>query len=72
LFEISYEPGETVTLKFKMPEMHKFKRETRRHVVGAGREMLLAIRGLIDEAIAKTEDMTAPPEATEKTSIKVE
>ncbi|MEN8615174.1 hypothetical protein ABFB09_07845 [Dehalogenimonas sp. THU2] len=71
MFEISFQPGEEVVIKLKAPDLKsRLRGETFQHLVGAKKEMLLALRSLLDEAIAKTEDVAAPSQ--EKTRIKVE
>ncbi len=70
MFEISFQPGEEVVIKLRAPDLKMMKGETAQHLIGAKKEMLLALRSLLDEAIAKTESHTVPQE--EKTRIKVE
>ncbi len=70
MFEISFQPGEEVVIRLRAPDLKMMKGETVQHIIGAKKEMLLALRSLLDEAIAKTESHAAPAE--EKTRIKVE
>jgi hypothetical protein len=46
------------------------KGETAQHIIGAKKEMLMALRSLLDEAISKTEAASSPGE--EKIRINVE
>lgn len=71
MFEISFQPGEELVIKLRPPDLKKkMQGETVQHLLEAKKEMLLAFRGILDEAIAKTEEATEPPQ--EKTHIKVE
>jgi len=70
MFEISFQPGEEVVIRLRAPNLKMMKGETAQHIIGAKREMLMALRSLLDEAITKTEAAGAPSE--EKTRIKVE
>ena len=69
MFEISFQPGEEVVIRLRAPDLKMMKGDTAQHLIGAKKEMLLALRSLLDEAIAKTESHVAPKE--EKTRIKV-
>ncbi|APV45347.1 hypothetical protein Dform_02035 [Dehalogenimonas formicexedens] len=70
MFEISFQPGEEVVIRLRPPNLKMMKGETAQHLIGAKKEMLMALRSLLDEAINKTEAAAAPEE--EKTRIKVE
>lgn len=70
MFEISIQPGEEVVVKLRAPDLKMFKGETVQHLMGAKKEMLLALRSLLDEAISRAEGDAAPSEG--KTRIKVE
>ncbi|XUX00216.1 MAG: hypothetical protein TUN42_10050 [Dehalogenimonas sp.] len=70
MFEISFQPGEEVVIRLRAPNLKMMKGETAQHIIGAKREMLMALRSLLDEAITKTEAAGATSE--EKTRIKVE
>jgi hypothetical protein len=70
MFEISFQPGEEVVIRLRAPDLKMMKGETVQHLIGAKKEMLLALRSLLDEAINKAEAAAAPP--PEKTRIKVE
>ena len=70
MFEISFQPGEEVVIRLRAPDLKMMKGETVQHLIGAKKEMLLALRSLLDEAINKAEAAAAPKE--EKTRIKVE
>jgi len=70
MFEISFQPGEEVVIRLRAPNLKMMKGETAQHIIGAKKEMLMALRSLLDEAISKTEASESP--AGEKTRIKVE
>lgn len=71
MFEISFQPGEDLTIKIKSPDLKKkMQGEAFQHLAGAKKEMLMALRSLLDEAIAKTDEAAAPE--PEKTHIKVD
>jgi hypothetical protein len=70
MFEMSFQPGEEIVIRFRPPNLKMMKGETAMHILGAKKEMLMALRSLVDEAITKTEAATAPE--VEKTRIKVE
>ena len=70
MFEISFQPGDEVVIRLRAPNLKMMKGETAQHIIGAKKEMLMALRSLLDEAISKTEDAAAPE--GEKTRIKVE
>jgi hypothetical protein len=55
IFEVEYRPGEEVVLRFKSPRLHGMPDSTRRHLLAGGREALLALRDMLDRAIARTE-----------------
>ena len=55
IFEVEYQPGEEVTLRFKVPELSRVSGATRGHFRGAHKEMLLALRSLLDGAIERAE-----------------
>ncbi|MEL7562516.1 hypothetical protein [Dehalogenimonas sp. 4OHTPN] len=70
MFEISIQPGEEVVIKLRAPDLKMFKGETVQHLMGARKEMLLALRSLLDEAISRTDAHAATAE--DRTRIKVE
>ncbi len=67
LLEVEREHDELV-VKVKLKEFRLLPEETKKHVVGAGREALLAIRSLLDSAISRTGET---PEAATAESIPV-
>jgi hypothetical protein len=70
MFEFAFNPGEEVVIKIKAPDLkNKMGGETLQHLVGAKREMLLALRSLLNDAIARTDAADSP---AEKTHIDIE
>jgi len=51
IFEIERKPGEEIVFRFRRGRLHWLPQETRSHVYEARKEMLLALRSLIDRAI---------------------
>jgi hypothetical protein len=76
MFEISFSPGQEIVVKLRPPNVSMVKNETMKHLIGANREMLLALRSIIDVAIAKTDAATsheaAPVPGFDKERIIVE
>ena len=63
IFEIEHRPGEEVVLRFKTPMLSIMPEETRSHFRTVRKEMLLALRSLLDKAIERAEE-------AEKTRVK--
>ncbi len=55
IFEVEYHPGEEVVLRFKAPRFRGLPDSTRQHLLASRREMLLALRSMLDRAIERTE-----------------
>jgi len=71
IFKVEYHPGEEVVLRFKPPDFYKFPGPTKQHLLTAKKEMLLALRGMLDKAIEKTEER-AKPKGKAKTTSEVQ
>lgn len=71
VFEIEYRPGEEVVLHFKAPIFSVMPEATRGHFRTAHKEMLLALRSLLDKAIERAEE-AEKTKAKERTKIEVE
>ena len=56
IFEVEYYPGEEVVLRFKSPRFRGLPDSTRQHLSVARKEMLLALRSMLDRAIEKMEE----------------
>jgi len=69
-FEVEYKPGEEIVFRFRPGKLHWLPQETRSHVYEARKEMLLALRTLIDRAIEHVEEKEkAPGEGRTKIDI---
>ncbi len=68
IFEVEYHPGEEVVLRFKSPRLRGLPDATRQHLSAARKEMLLALRSMLDRAI---ERMEKPGETTGRKRSKV-
>ena len=66
IFECEYEPGKEIVFRFRRPSM-LLTGEAREHLRAAQREVLLALRDIINEVVEKTEPKEKGP-----TKIKVE
>jgi len=72
IFEIEHSPGEEVVLRFKVPSELSFVPEaTRSHFRTAHKEMLLALRSLLDMAIERAEE-AGKSKKKERTKIEVQ
>ena len=70
-FQIEYRPGEEVVLRFKSPKFQGLPDSTQQHLSTAGKEILLALRSLLDGAIEKAE-RSGEPERKKRTKIEVQ
>jgi len=71
VFEVEYHPGGTVVLRFKAPRFSLVPKAARGHLRTARKEMLLALRSLLDKAIEQTEE-TEKTGAKRRTKIEVQ
>lgn len=71
IFEVQYHPGDEIVLRFKSPEFKGLPDATRKHLLSARKEMLLALRSMLDKAIDKTEEH-ARSRGGKKTKIEVQ
>jgi len=71
IFEIEYQPGEEVVLRFKMPALSIMPEATKGHFRMAHKEMLLALRSLLDREIERVEK-AEKPKAKKGTKIEVQ
>ncbi len=51
IFEVEYHPGEEVVRRFKSPRLRGFPDSTKQHLLVARKEVLLALRSMLDRAI---------------------
>jgi len=55
VFEVEYQPGEEIVLRFKAPLLSVVPEATRGHLRTVHKEALLALRSLLDKAIERAE-----------------
>jgi len=55
IIEVEYHPGEEVVLRFKAPMLPFVPEAAKGHFRTAHKEVLLALRSLLDKAIERTE-----------------
>jgi len=71
IFSVEHRPGEEVVLRFKSPEFQGLPDSTRQHLRVARKEVLLALRSMLDSAIERTEK-SKEAKKREKTKIEVQ
>ena len=71
IFEVEHRPGEEIVLRFKSPKFWGLSDSTKQHLLATQKEMLLALRSMLDKAIEKTEEFEKP-KGKRKTKIKVQ
>ena len=69
VLEVEHRPGEEIVLRFKSPKFWGLPDPTKRHLLAARKEMLLALRDMLNRAIERTEKFE---EAKKKKRTKVE
>ena len=71
IFEVEYHPGEEVVLHFKSPKFRGFPDSTRQHLLVARKEVLLALRSILDRTIEKAEE-SEKTKGRKRTKIEVQ
>jgi hypothetical protein len=71
ILEVEHTPGEEWVVRFKPAGLHWLPEETRKHLLGARKEFLLALRSAVDQAIQHA-DEGEKRKTTRRTKIKVE
>lgn len=71
IFEVEYRPGEEVVLRLRTPSFEDFSDSTKKHVLSAKKEVLMAVRNVLDKAIEKTEHQQTKTK-TKKRKTKIE
>jgi hypothetical protein len=71
IFQIEHRPGEEVVLRVKSPAFRGLPDSTKQHLLAARKEMLLALRTMLDGAIERTEKSKAA-RGRKKTKIEVQ
>jgi hypothetical protein len=73
IFEIEHHPDGVILLRFKSPTLTGLLAEpTKRHVVAAQREIMLALRSMLDTAIEGAEQVERKATNKKKTKIDVQ
>lgn len=70
VFEVEYHPGEEIVLRFKTSGLSIMPEAAKGHFKSASKEMLLALRSLLDKAIELTEE-AEKTKAKKRTKIEV-
>lgn len=71
ILEVEHTPGEEWVVRFKPAGLQWLPEETRTHLLGARKELLLAVRSAVDQAIQRV-DEGEKRKTTRRTKIKVE
>ena len=71
IFEVEHHPDGATVLRVKSPKSWKMSDSTMQHLSAAQKEILLALRGMIDKAIEITEEFEKP-KAKRKTKINIQ
>jgi len=71
IFEVEYHPEGEVVLRFKSPKLQGLPDSTKQHLSIARKEMLLALRSMLDKAIERAEK-PAEPGRKKRTKIEVQ
>ncbi len=58
LFEMEYNPGNEVVIRIKSAKLHLMPDSTKGHIKTARKEMLLALRDLVDSAVRREDTHT--------------
>lgn len=73
IFEVEHRPGEELVLRFRAPKLKGLPQETKKHIMTAQKEFLLALRSLIDGAVELIEKAEKTEEkGTGRTKIEVQ
>ena len=71
IFELEHHPGEEIVLRFKSPKLRVLPEATRQHLSAASKEILLALRSILDRAIEKAEE-SGETKGKKRTKIEVQ
>jgi hypothetical protein len=70
LIEVHYSPGEGLTLRFRPRSLKLIPDATMGHLRTANKELLLALRSLLDQTIARMEEQEKPSRRPRKVEVK--
>ena len=71
IIEVEHRPDGGMVLRVKSPKLWNVSNATRQHIFTAQKEMLLALRSILDRGIEVAEEFEKPRER-KKTKIKVQ
>lgn len=71
IFEVEYHPGEEVVLHFKSPKFWGLTDSTKQHLLVARKEVLLALRSMLDGTIERMEE-TEETKGRRRSKIRVQ
>ena len=71
ILKVEHHPGEEVVLHFKSPKFRMLPDTTRGHLLVAQKEILLALRSMLDSAIERTEE-SGKTKGRKRTKIEVQ
>ena len=71
ILEVEHRPNGEVVLRFKSPQLWRLPDTTKQHLLATQKEMLLALRSMLDMAIEKTEE-AEKTKRKKKTKIEVQ
>ena len=71
IFEIEHRPSGEIILRFKSPKFWGLSDSTKEHITAVQKEILLALRSMLDKAIEGTEESKKPKRGS-KTKIEVQ
>jgi len=71
IFEVEYHPGEEVVLHFKSPKLWGLPDSTKQHLLVARKEVLLALRSMLDGTIERMEE-TEETKGRRRSKIRVQ
>jgi hypothetical protein len=72
VFECEWTEGEEIVFRIRRPGVRMLSPEVRGHLLSARKEMLMAMRNLIDAALAGIQEKEGEQEKTRRMEIKVE
>ena len=71
IFEVEHEPGEELVIRLRLPRFEAVSKPTREHILAAHKEMLMALRSVVDVAIEHV-DEAGKKKGKTRTKIDVE
>jgi len=69
-FEVEHRPNGEVVIRFKSPNFPKMSDEAKQRLMTTKKDVLVAIRKMVDKAIEKTEEQAKPKGKKTKIEVK--